>query len=161
MNEPDRDLLGAHLASQRRHVLRTLDDLSEADLHRAVLPSGWTMLAMVQHLALDVERFWFRWVMAGQDVALHEGDGAWRTAETMTGAEVRAAYAAECAAADAAIASLPLDAPHRQWPADWGPCHVDDLRDAILHVMTETAQHAGHLDAARELIDGHQNLVLT
>jgi hypothetical protein len=31
----------------------------------------------------------------------------------------------------------------------------------ILHVITETATHAGHLDAARELIDGGQWLVLT
>jgi hypothetical protein len=38
---------------------------------------------------------------------------------------------------------------------------MDNLREVILHVLTETAVHAGHLDAARELIDGHQRLVLT
>jgi hypothetical protein len=31
----------------------------------------------------------------------------------------------------------------------------------VLHVVTETAAHSGHLDAARELIDGKQHLVLT
>jgi Protein of unknown function (DUF664) len=35
------------------------------------------------------------------------------------------------------------------------------LRKTILHVITETATRAGHLDAARELIDGGQWLVLT
>jgi hypothetical protein len=35
------------------------------------------------------------------------------------------------------------------------------LHETILHVLTETASHAGHLDIARELIDGHQWLVLT
>jgi len=38
---------------------------------------------------------------------------------------------------------------------------MDDLREILLHVITETACHAGHLDAARELIDGKQWLVLT
>ncbi|WP_370544393.1 DUF664 domain-containing protein [Frondihabitans sp. VKM Ac-2883] len=35
------------------------------------------------------------------------------------------------------------------------------LLATVLHVITETAAHAGHLDIARELIDGRQNLVLT
>jgi hypothetical protein len=35
------------------------------------------------------------------------------------------------------------------------------LYGTIVHVLTETASHAGHLDIARELIDGHQWLVLT
>ncbi|HEU5416746.1 MAG TPA: DUF664 domain-containing protein, partial [Streptosporangiaceae bacterium] len=53
-------LLLDYLNGQRRHVLGILDDLSEDDLRRPVLPSGWTSLGMVRHLALDVERFWFR-----------------------------------------------------------------------------------------------------
>ena len=35
-----------------------------------------------------------------------------------------------------------------------------DLRTVIVHVLIETATHAGHLDAARELIDGRQYIVL-
>lgn len=35
-----------------------------------------------------------------------------------------------------------------------------DLRTVLVHVLVETATHAGHLDAARELIDGTQYLVL-
>ena len=34
-------------------------------------------------------------------------------------------------------------------------------REVVLHVLTETAVHAGHLDAARELIDGRTWLVLS
>jgi Protein of unknown function (DUF664) len=41
---------------------------------------------------------------------------------------------------------------------DW---RLDDLRQIILHMITETACHAGHLDAARELLDGLPWLVLT
>ena len=46
------------------------------------------------------------------------------------------------------------------WPDFFGDWRLDKLREIILHTMTETAMHAGHLDAARELIDGHQWLVL-
>src|SRR5260221_991912 len=53
------------LTGQRRHVLGILEGLSEEDLRRPVLPSGGTCLCLVHHLALDVERFWFRAVMAG------------------------------------------------------------------------------------------------
>ncbi|QNK83704.1 DUF664 domain-containing protein [Nakamurella sp. PAMC28650] len=56
----------SHLNAQRHHVLGSLDGLSEADLRRPVLPSGWSCLGLVQHLALDVERFWFRALVALQ-----------------------------------------------------------------------------------------------
>jgi hypothetical protein len=35
-----------------------------------------------------------------------------------------------------------------------------DVRSVVMHMVTETAVHAGHLDAVRELIDGGQWLVL-
>ena len=37
---------------------------------------------------------------------------------------------------------------------------MDNLREVVLHVITETATHAGHLDAVRELIDGRTWMVL-
>jgi hypothetical protein len=46
--------------------------------------------------------------------------------------------------------------PHWQ---EWG-IDFPDLRFIMLHVIKETACHAGHLDAARELIDGRQWIVL-
>jgi catechol 2,3-dioxygenase-like lactoylglutathione lyase family enzyme len=56
----------ASLDGQRDHVLGILEGLDEAALRRPVLPSGWTCLGLVQHLAVDVERFWFRDVVAGE-----------------------------------------------------------------------------------------------
>ena len=45
--------------------------------------------------------------------------------------------------------------------ADWfGDWRMDDLREIAMHVVTETACHAGHLDTARELVDGRQWMVL-
>src|SRR6266487_823204 len=73
----DTALLSA-LTSQRDHVLGILDGLSPADLRRPVLPSGWTCLGLVKHLALDVERFWFRSILAGEPVDLASGADAWQ-----------------------------------------------------------------------------------
>ena len=158
----ERDLLVGSLAGQRAHVLGILDGLSEADLHRPVLPSGWSCLGLVRHLALDVERFWFRAGTAGEQVELETGDGAWQVAADVPAADVLDLYRQEAALADAIVAATDLDAPPGWRPVElfgeWGP---RDLRATLLHVLTETACHAGHLDAARELIDGRTWLVLT
>jgi len=54
------------------------------------------------------------------------------------------------------------DAAPALWPEElFGDWRLDNLREVILHVLTETAVHAGHLDAVRELIDGRTWLVLT
>ncbi|MCF3120840.1 DUF664 domain-containing protein [Streptomyces arenae] len=153
------------LDGQRRHVLGILDGLDEAALRRPVLPSGWHCLGMVQHLALDVERFWFRAVVAGdEDVirGLTSDDEAWRVDPGTRPADVLELYRREAERADAVIATTPPDTPLSWWPHDlFGEPHLHTLRDVVLHVITETACHAGHLDAARELIDGRRWLVLT
>lgn len=154
----ERGLLVQYLESQRAHVRATLEGLSDDACRMMPLPSGWSLLGAVQHLALDVERFWFRWVMTGERVTL--SDAAWSVPPTETCASILDLYERECRAADAVIARLPLTARPMRWPEEWGPCHMEDLRDTLLHVITETATHAGHLDAARELIDGHRHLVL-
>ena len=57
------------------------------------------------------------------------------------------AYRAQAAATDEMVRATPLSAPCR-----WGP--NTDLRWVVLHLINETARHAGHADATRELIDG-------
>ncbi len=65
----------AALNRARRHVRATLDGLNDEDLRRATTPSGWTLLGMVQHLALDVECFWFRSVDGHQHPVVTKGPG--------------------------------------------------------------------------------------
>ncbi|MET8644618.1 DinB family protein [Streptomyces sp. NPDC004675] len=153
------------LEGQRRHVLGILDGLDEEALRRPVLPSGWHCLGLVQHLALDVERFWFRAVVAGDPEIIHgltSGDEAWNVAPEVPAVEVLDAYRQEAELSDALITATPADADLAWWPHDlFGEPHLHSLRDVLLHVITETACHAGHLDAARELIDGRRWLVLT
>ncbi|MEU7558151.1 DinB family protein [Streptomyces eurythermus] len=153
------------LDGQRRHVLGILDGLDAAALRRPVLPSGWHCLGLVQHLALDVERFWFRAVVAGDEeviAGLTSGDEAWRVEPDVPAGDVLDRYRQEAKLADAVITATPADATLAWWPRGlFGEPHLHTLRDVLLHVITETACHAGHLDAARELIDGRRWLVLT
>jgi uncharacterized damage-inducible protein DinB len=151
------------LSKQREHVLGALDGLSEQALRQAVLPSGWTCAGLVQHLALDVERFWFRQVMTGEQVGPDEfGDDGWQLRPEVSAAAVLDLYRREIALADKIITRTSLEAPPAWWPDFFSPgFHLDALRQVLLHVIAETACHAGHVDAARELIDGSQWLVLT
>jgi hypothetical protein len=80
----------------------------------------------------------------------------------MPGATVLDLYRQEIARANAFIAAMSLDSGPASWPEEIFPnWRMTDLREAIVHVITETACHAGHLDAVRELIDGRSWLVLT
>lgn len=158
-------VLLSFLDAQRRHVLGMLDGLDPEALRRPVLPSGWTCLGLVQHLALDVERFWFRAVITGDPAvieALDDIEDAWQVDPGVPHTEVLDRYRAEAELADTAVAAADPDAPLAWWPHDlFGEPHLHTVRDVLLHVITETACHAGHLDAARELIDGRRWLVLT
>jgi uncharacterized damage-inducible protein DinB len=166
MSQPEmikeRGVLLSSLTGQRDHVLGILEGLSDEDLRRPMLPSGWTCLGLLRHLAVDVERFWFRSIVTGQAVEPRESDAAvWQvTADEPAGA-VFDLYRREIALANDIIAATPLDAAPARWPDEWGGWRLHDLREIMLHVITETACHAGHLDAARELIDGRTWLVLT
>jgi uncharacterized damage-inducible protein DinB len=156
------DLLN-YLTGQRKHVLGILESLPEEAMRRAVLPTGWTCAGLVQHLALDVERFWFRQVMAGQQVGPDEfGDDGWQVRPEVPASAVLDLYRREIELADEIIAATSLETPPAWWPDFFAPAfHLDNLRQILLHVITETACHAGHLDAARELIDGQTWLILT
>ena len=157
------DLL-ATLGAQRRHVRGIVADLSEVDLRRPVLPSGWSCLGLINHLALDVELFWFRAVVGGQADAIEElatSPDAWQVGPDVPAYQVLDRYRQEIARADAVITATPADAAPAWWPqgrsGGWRPRSHGEV---LLHVITETACHAGHLDAARELIDGRQWLVV-
>lgn len=154
-----------YLNAQREHVLGAPRGLAEEALRRPALPSGWSCLGLVQHLTLDVELFWFRAVVAGEERAIAElADitNAWQVGADAPAAAVLDAYRREIERANAIIAATPPDAAPAWWPADlFGDFRLGTLREIILHVITETACHAGHLDAARELLDGQQWLVLT
>lgn len=113
------------LDGQRRHVLGILDGLDDDALRRPVLPSGWNCLGLVQHLALDVERFWFRGVVAGYEEIIRDlptGDEAWNVGPETTAAAVLDGYRQETAAADAVITASP---PTPSWPGGPTTCSAN------------------------------------
>jgi hypothetical protein len=148
------------LQAQREHVLGILDGLDEDAARRVVAPSGWSVIQLVQHLTRDDERFWFAAVVAGDGAAIEAtfaaGD-AWQVDPELTLTAALAAYRAEIERSNALLATTELDAALSWWPDGlFGDWRLDDVRHVVLHVITETATHAGHLDLVRELIDGRQ-----
>jgi uncharacterized damage-inducible protein DinB len=162
---PEKEALLRQLTAQREHILGATNGLDEAAIRRPVLPSGWSCLGLVNHLAIDVERFWFRAVVKGDhDIISQEADeqdDAWRARPEVPVEAVFDGYRREIELADAITSSTSLEAPPAWWPDFFGDWRLNTFREILLHVLTETATHAGHLDAACELIDGRTWLILT
>jgi hypothetical protein len=156
-----KDALLSTLDAQRDHVLGSLEGLDAPMLRRPALPTKWNCLGMVQHLALDVERFWFLQTVAGEPFdGPGDSSSAWVVGVDTPPEEVLALYRDEIESANAIIRATPLEAQPKHWADHFGSWRLPDLRAILLHVIVETACHAGHLDAARELIDGKTWLVL-
>jgi uncharacterized damage-inducible protein DinB len=151
-----RELLTAYLDFYRQTILRKLEGLPEAELRASHLPTGWTPLELLKHLA-GVERRWFRWGFAGEDVGepwVEQGpDDRWHVDGGETFDDVRALFLDECERSRRIVAGARLD----QVASDGGrfdPGERPTLSWILFHVLQEYARHAGHLDVARELADG-------
>jgi uncharacterized damage-inducible protein DinB len=160
----ERSLLLGHLTGARQHVISQLEGLTDEQLRTPVLPSGWSCLGLVRHLTVSDERYWFEVVVGGEPLDFWpEGDnGDWRVDRDESSEAVLDAYRSAIRRSDEIVTARSLDEPPAQ-PEDWwdsAGMSFPDLRSVLLHVLVETATHAGHLDAVRELLDGHQNIVL-
>jgi uncharacterized damage-inducible protein DinB len=164
--DPDDDPreTGAETVDERSTVLdylrryRLTLELKCADLNaeqmarRSVPPSTMSLLGLVRHLA-EVERHWFRRVMAGQDApklysSAADRDGDWNgaVADPVVVDEAWRAWRTEVAFAEKYVAGT----------ADLGtvgPGKIP-LRDVLVHLIEEYARHCGHADLLRECIDG-------
>jgi uncharacterized damage-inducible protein DinB len=123
---------------------------------RSVAPSTMSLLGLIRHMA-NVERYWFRRVMAGDDVPAvyrsdDDPDAAWNGAvdDPVVVAQAWAAWEAEIVSADRFVAeSGDLDTLGRQ-PGG----RAIRLREILIHMIEEYARHCGHADLLRERIDG-------
>jgi uncharacterized protein DUF664 len=148
------------LKASRGVLLSKLDGVSDYDLRRPMTPTGTNLLGLVKHLAgLEYgylgESFGhpapesIPWI---EDGSIWQGADMWaksgESASYITGLYRRA-----CAHADGVIAVLDLDAPGTvaHWPEDRRETTLSVL---LIRMVAETAQHAGHADIIRELIDG-------
>jgi uncharacterized damage-inducible protein DinB len=165
--DDERDALLEFLAFQRASVLAVVADLNEEAWQTSVVPSGWTPAGLVEHLG-GVERHWFLEVVDGVeeelpwDVGLPPYDAHAAMTCARSSEEILGYYRDQCARADAVLARTPLSAAPRGRHGgedEEGP-DIVDVRRVVLHVIEETAAHSGHLEIARELLDGRTGLGL-
>ena len=155
--------LHRYLQAARDAVVWKLDGISEYDIRRPLVPSGTNLLGLVTHLA-SVEFGYFGetfghpadeplpWL---QDDAEPNAD-MWATAAESR-SDIVALYHRAWAHSDLTIDRLALDAIGRVpwWPADRREV---TLHTVLVHMIAETARHAGHADIVRELVDGSVGL---
>ncbi len=142
--KPELQALLDSLESQRAHVLGIVEGLTDDELGRPVLPSGWSILGLIHHLAVDVERFWFREVVAGDHslTPVRAVTSAWDISPSTRSESILETYRREIELANAVVVSTPLEAEPKVWPDFFGEWKLPDLRAVLLHVITETACHA-------------------
>ncbi|MGI8614409.1 MAG: DinB family protein [Nocardioidaceae bacterium] len=151
-----RELLIGTLDWYRERLLGKLDGLSDVQLRTPVEPLGWSPLGLVQHLTW-VERRWLRWGFAAEDVPGYppgDDEAEWHIADTTFTADVVTTYHAEVEHARSVTARAGLldqAALGGRFPA---AADAPSLGRILMHLVQEYARHVGHLDVARELIDG-------
>ncbi|WP_442804014.1 DinB family protein [Streptomyces luteogriseus] len=151
------DLLAA-FAEQRALLLITVRGLTDAQAGRRTTVSELTLGGIVKHLATG-EETWTR-IMTERDGELPEGmlDMAqYRMAEEDTLPALLERYASAARATEEAVAALPdLDVSVPLPKTPWSPPEPEywSARRILLHLIRETAQHAGHADLLRETLDG-------
>ncbi|SDR27414.1 DinB family protein [Thermostaphylospora chromogena] len=152
-----RELLLGYLDYYRAVVVRKLDGLSERELRTSRLPSGWTPLELLKHLAY-MERRWLRWGFMGERVEDPWGDqgpdGRWRVGEEETLDDLKALLAEQAEATRRIVTAARLDDSAATGGRFAPPAPVPTLGWILCHVLQEYARHAGHIDVVRELTDG-------
>ncbi|MEO3747175.1 DinB family protein [Plantactinospora sp. B5E13] len=158
MDDAEKQTLLMFLEAQRSSVLAIIDGLEVEALTKSVVPSGWTPLGLIEHLS-HAERHWFQKIVTGSLDPMPWPDDDCAPLTTPRPPDVVLGfYQAQCARSNEIVAATPLDAaPRGRHPGDLG-AEITDLRRVILHMIEETARHAGHLDIARELLDGKTGL---
>jgi uncharacterized damage-inducible protein DinB len=154
-NAGERESLRVFLDFHRATLAMKCDGLSEEELKKQSMPpSTLSLLGLVRHMA-EVERTWFRRVIAGEDVPLvWSAEGDFQVAYDAAAADRSEAFDAWRAEVshsrriEAAADSLDVMGYQARWGEDVS------LRFVMLHMIHEYARHNGHADFLREGVDG-------
>ncbi|MGW7066097.1 DinB family protein [Streptomyces sp. NPDC054855] len=156
--------------AKHRHFLRfTARDLTDEQAGQRTTASELCVGGLIKHVTA-VEKSWTGFILEGPSsmpdfMAMTEADWAAHTddfrllpGETLAG--VLADYAEVARRTDEVVATLPdLDV---SWPLPKAPWFQEtaqwSARQALMHIVTETAQHSGHADIIRESLDGAQSM---
>jgi uncharacterized damage-inducible protein DinB len=147
----ERVVLEAFLDLYRGIVVQKVAGLSAEAVHRRLVPSATTLAGIVSHLA-SVEREWFHAILAQRppaEAGVRIADDGWRVPSEQSTDELVADYQRACASSRQLAASFSLDdsVPHPRLGRV-------SLRWIYVHMIEETARHAGHADILREQTDG-------
>ena len=153
--ETERAGLCEFLDMQREALIDKLQGLSDDEARMAATSSSLSLLSLIKHSAIW-ERRWFQVIVAGRrfpgewpEVRSVEADSTFRLTAEDTVETVVAYYREQIAASQEIVASVDLDT-----PCAWPEMADQNLRWVALHMIEETARHAGHADIIRETIDG-------
>lgn len=155
----EKETLKRYLQGAREALLWKLDGVSERDVRWPMTRTGTNLLGIVKHVA-SVEIGYFGEVFdrpSGEPLPWLADDAPdnadmWASAEESR-EEIIGLYHRSWAHSDRTIDELPLEAPGLvPW---WSPAAREvTLHGILVHMIEETARHAGHADILRELIDG-------
>lgn len=154
-----KNTLQRHLDDARAAILWKLEGLSEFDVRRPLTAHGTNLLGLVKHLA-GCEIGYFGYVFNRPFpqppawLTTDEGEPTrdmWATAEESRH-DIVDLYRRACTHSNTTIEALDLEAQGEvpTWPEHQ---RAVTLHDILVHMLAETARHAGHADIVRELID--------
>ncbi len=161
MNAPliqsEHEGLLAFLEHQREAVRNATYGLREDQARLKPTPSGLSLGGLVKHLN-DAERGWTDRILEVPpgDTTFDDYMASFSLLEDETLAGVLRQYNETCARTDAVIGEIDdwgrrVPLPEEPWFPDPEGCTV---RWILLHLIEETARHAGHADIIREALDG-------
>ena len=148
----EKESLVASLERHRDVVLWKLEGVDDAQLRQPMTPSGTSMLGLVKHVA-SVEYGWFceTFDRPADPVRFRSGDpdADWRVEPDETVEGIMEYYGRARTPPTRSSPRSDVDDLGRAWFGD-----AVSMRWVLIHMIEETARHAGHLDIMRELIDG-------
>jgi uncharacterized damage-inducible protein DinB len=154
------------LSTHRKFLKFAVRDLTDEQARLCPTASELCLGGLVKHVAL-VEEGWANFILHGPEAIGHTDEAAYeahangfRMSENETLAGLLERYDAVAKHTDEIVASLEsFDLSHRLPDAPWFESGASwSARRVIVHIVAETAQHAGHADIIRESIDGSRTM---
>ncbi len=170
----ERDDIVASLQRHRGFLLHTVNGVTDDQARQRTTVSELTLGGLIKHVA-QTEKQWADFIVNGPaegpaidweqvdwsnpppEVVAYASGHQMLPEETL--ADLLAIYQAVAAATDALAGTVDLDRDHPLPEAPWFPQNSRwTVRRALLHILAETSQHAGHADIIREALDGQKTM---